>query len=183
MTTPDPLFTQDAIDSMIVGIERVNRTIREVWTPTVAQMYKAMNAWQQVIDGHPDPLVVHPDYPDPLPGWYLVHLYDPYALRMAMCTTVVQDDGDGTARTIISPTDSWHHPDHAYVREVARQFTHGERNAFWVDGAGQPHMFHAVREAHILRLDDTGTYSLVEVLTAPVLQAETTDTDDDGDET
>lgn len=148
----------------------------------MAQMWSMLARLAELSDGHPDPLVVHEDYREPLPGWWVVEVREQLGARLLMRALMTErDDGsnrsDGREQAL--SLDSWHHPDEAYVREVARQFLARERHTFCPDMNGQPVVMHdAVATATLYRVSAPGDWEVVEHLASAPTDDETDSEDD-----
>jgi hypothetical protein len=104
--------------------------VGEVKGPTMRELWRIQSIFSRSgLVSHPDPLVISPDYPDPLFGWWTlaVHLAQgvPGVIQVTRLTAEESMPGQH-----LRPADTWHHPCQEYVQEVARQFLFGEREVF-----------------------------------------------------
>src|SRR5688572_25411469 len=101
-------------------------------------------------DGHPDPLVVSPDYAVPQPGWFSLTAYAhpmhhsparPFSTALRLWLSVVVA-GRSEHR---DPQHRYTHPSEDYLREITRQLLARERYGMFWNGADWYQM--AVSEA------------------------------------
>lgn len=145
-----------------------------VLNPTMVQLNDMMTSLQLMNDQHPDPLVIAREYPNPLPGWGLIRVYDeagPLLVRVTMMGT----EEKVTDSSVWLSREDWFHPSVEFVREVARQFVMYERVGFHFDPelSRYPISMRAVMRAQVWIVDDDGSLSLDSVHREPSL------TDDD----
>jgi len=114
MTAPFELFEDPEWDDAVITMHQRDEIFR--W-------------FRNINDGHPDPLVISSDYPEPLPGWSVITAVDKtgHPLLLRVVTTTPRGDPK------VVPSGYWFHPDPEYATEVARQLVTGERRGMWVD--------------------------------------------------
>lgn len=120
-----------AVDGSFLGPDTV-RMVRDVANLMSGRTMGMSYSFREE-DGHPDPLVVSPDYPDPLPGWFTLSAHTCTEGRYVragepLSMLVFTPIAEGTE--VPAMTTVWHHPDEYYAREIARQIITRDRRVF-----------------------------------------------------